>query len=96
MGNAKSRLVALEAWQEHTGTSDEDLGRLFGVSSAQVRNYKNGVTPLSVERVVKLSLMSGIPANELVTDERTARLLKLLGEQISGSRDVTEGKPSVA
>ena len=77
----KSKLVSLQAWKERTGTTDEDIARLLGVTQSQISRYINCKHPIPIDQAVKLSLITGVAVDELLCDDRGKKLLKLLREQ---------------
>lgn len=76
-----SGLPELREWLGRTGTTQEELSRMMGVSPAQLSRFMTGQRNLSVEPAVKLALLTDIPVEKLLKDGRAARLLKLLGKR---------------
>lgn len=85
----------LREWLDRTGTKQIDLARLLGVSGASVTNYLSGKTPWPTEFVLRISLITGIPAERFATDE-TLRLLKLWGSRSTSPAPVTDDHGNVA
>jgi transcriptional regulator with XRE-family HTH domain len=97
MGNTKSpRFTELRAWMKKTKTNQQALARLLNLSESQVSLWLRGFRNLSAEAGIKLSLLTDIPVEKLLTGGDAARLLKLLGKQRTSATPIPEDKSSVA
>jgi transcriptional regulator with XRE-family HTH domain len=73
-----------------------DLGRLAGVSGAQASRWLSGHRSMPASVAVKLSDITGIPAEKLSNRPATTRLLKLLGGRTKSSTKSLSHSPEVA
>lgn len=96
MGNTKLPLVALRVWRARQGKTQGDVAELLGVTASMVSGWESGAVSVPVERLADMSLATGIPIAELVTDERIVRLLKLLQSQARVGNGLAEDKADVA
>lgn len=74
-------LPELRQWMTDTGVTQADLASFAQVNQAQISKYLAGKTSLPLERALKLSLITGIPVEKLLTSADASRLLKLLGNR---------------
>lgn len=79
-------LPELAQWMADTGTTQADLASFAQVSQAQMSRYLAGKVDLPVERAFRLSLVTNIPVEKLLTGRDASRLLKLLGNREKASR----------
>lgn len=71
----------LRQWLKDTGQRQYDLARILGVSAGAVSRWLSGKHDISADRAIRLSLLTKIAPERLVTDPETARNLKFLGKQ---------------
>lgn len=77
----KTLFPELRQWLEDTGQYQYDLARVLGVSTAQISRYLSGKQDITADRAVRLSLLTKIAPELLVSNPETARILKFLGKQ---------------
>jgi transcriptional regulator with XRE-family HTH domain len=80
-------LPELRRWMFDTGVTQADIASFAQVSQAQMSKYLTGKASLPIERAMKLSLITGIPVEKLLTDVDASRLLKLLGNREKASAE---------
>lgn len=78
-------LPALKEWMDVMGLTHEDVAVIAGCSRPVITRTLQGKLPMPADRAIKLSAVSGIPLERLVTDQETARNLKLLGKRVNGN-----------
>jgi transcriptional regulator with XRE-family HTH domain len=84
-------LPELVEWMKDTGTTQADLAAFAQVSQASISRYMAGIYDLPVERAFRLSLITGIPVEKLLTGRDASRLLKLLGKRDKASWETGRG-----
>jgi len=53
--------IKLRACRANAGLSQQELGKILGVSLTTVNNWENGVTTPNAKIVEKISVISGVP-----------------------------------
>ena len=75
-----TRYPELRQWLEETGQRQYDLARVLGITEGQVSRYLNGHVDIPADAAVRLSLLTKIAPELLVSNPETARILKFLGK----------------
>jgi transcriptional regulator with XRE-family HTH domain len=97
MGNTKrARLKELREWMELTNTTQEQLAAAIGVSQPTISQVLSGLRNLSAEYVARLSKLTGIPVEKLLTGPEAALILKLLGKQRTSDHEKVKDNDRVA
>lgn len=86
----------LREWLRATGQRQYDLARILGVSTGAVSRWLSGKHDISADRAVRLSLLTKIAPELLVSDPETARNLKFLGKQQSFTGRESNGTDNAA
>jgi|SRR3990167_1508079 len=86
----------LREWMTSRGLLQRELADLLGVSDPTISQYLAGNLPFPIAHVLRLSLLTDIPAERFVIDRETARLLKLWGERSRPDDPEVKESPSVA
>jgi transcriptional regulator with XRE-family HTH domain len=89
-------IPALKKWMDDRGMTQVDLGRLMGVSGAQASRWLSGHRSMPASVAIKLSDITGIPAERLSNRQATTRLLKLLGGRTKSSANTLRNPHNVA
>jgi len=86
----------LRAWMDRTNTTQATLAQFLGIREPQMSRMLNGTRALGSDYATRLSDLTGIPVEKLLTDRSAIRLLKFLGKRSRVSTKKTKGKRSVA
>ena len=79
-----------------TGTNQGHLAKLLGLSDASVSRWFNGLQDIASDHAIRLSLISGVPAHLLVTNGKTAAMLKEYGSRPQTTRQNARDQGNVA
>lgn len=71
----------LRAWMKRTGTTQEHIASLLGISEASMSRRMDGTKSFEWTEATRLSLITGVPVTELLPPDQAADFLKLLGNQ---------------
>lgn len=78
---AVDRMPELREWMRRTATTPANLAALLKLTPSFISQVLGGTREFSVENVIKLSLLTDIPADRLASSEGAAVILKLYGER---------------
>lgn len=81
MDPADNVLPELRQWMADADLTHDDVAHIAGCSRPVITRTLQGKLPLPADRAVRISAVSGIPLERLVTDPETARILKVLGKR---------------
>lgn len=84
-------IPALKRWMDARELRQYELAKMLGVTAAQVSRWLSGHRSVPAAIAVKLSDLTGIPAEQLSNRPETSRLLKLLSDRPK-SRSKTQRK----
>lgn len=74
-------IPALKRWMDRREIRQHQLGNMLGVTGTQVSRWLSGHRSVPAAVAVKLSDLTGIPADQLSNRAETSRLLKQLGKR---------------
>lgn len=86
----------LRAWMERTHTTQGDLARILGIREPQMSRMLTGKRNMRSDYSTKLSDLTGIPVEKLLTDRSAMRLLKFLGKRAKVSSKKPRERRNVA
>jgi transcriptional regulator with XRE-family HTH domain len=76
---------------KRTGTNQRKLAGMLGISDAWVSLVMRGLRHWSLDQAARLSLITGIPVEKLLTGGDASRLLKLLGKRDKAAAETANG-----
>lgn len=89
-------IPALKRWMDARELRQGQLGRLLGVTGAQVSRWLSGHRGVPPAIAMKLSDLTGIPIEQLSNRPETSRLLKQLGKRMNSRSKTLRNNDEVA
>lgn len=90
------RLRELQTWMERTGTTQQALARLLGISESMMSLYVNGKRSLDLPKVINLAMVTEIPVEKLLTGPDATAMAKLLGRRSTSTSRKTKKNDNAA
>lgn len=75
----------VRAWMKRTNTSQKGLAHALNLSETTICFVFQGKRHLSVEAAKRLSDLSGIPVEKLLTGDDAVQILKVLGKRMNSA-----------
>jgi transcriptional regulator with XRE-family HTH domain len=89
-------IPALKKWMDAHDLRQGELGKMLGVTGAQVSRWLSGRRGVPASVAIKLSDLTGIPIEQLSNRPETSRLLKQLGKRVNSRSKTLRNNDEVA